>query len=193
MSRLTSKKGRLFIISAPSGCGKTTLCKRLLADDLGLVHSVSVTTRPARKGERDGIDYRFISKKKFEDMIANGEFLEYEENFGHLYGTPRSPIGDGLKKGKAILLSIDVKGAMKVRAAFPKESVQIFILPPSVVTLKRRLQSRMTDDEQDISTRLKLAKQELSYKDMYDYRVINDSLDNAHRRLKRIITQNLKS
>lgn len=189
MSRVAAKKARLFIISAPSGCGKTTLCKRLLADDLGLVHSVSVTTRPPRKEERPGIDYRFVSKKEFEDMIANGEFLEYEENFGHLYGTPKGPIGEALRKGRAILLSIDVKGAMKVKAAFPGESIQIFILPPSIAALKRRLQSRMTDGIQDISTRLKLAEKEISYKDMYDYRVINDSLDKAYRRLKRIIAQ----
>ena len=189
MSSVAAKKGRLFIISAPSGCGKTTLCKRLLEDDPGLVHSVSMTTRPPRKGERAGIDYRFVSKKSFEKMIANGEFLEYEENFGHLYGTPKRFIHDRLKQGQAILLSIDVKGAMKVRAAFPKESIQIFILPPSIAALKRRLNARMTDDAQDVSTRLKLAKKEISCKAMYDYRVINDSLDNAYRRLKKIIVQ----
>ena len=187
MKNAGRKGGRLFIISAPSGCGKTTLAKRLLGDDLGLVRSISMTTRPPRSGEKDGIDYRFVSKKEFEDTIRKREFLEYEENFGHLYGTPKSFVKEKLEKNGFVLLTIDVKGALKVKKVYPKESVLIFILPPSINTLKRRLQSRMADSKPTIAARLKLAKRELSYKDRYDYRIVNDRLDSAYRRLKKII------
>lgn len=181
-------KGKLFVISAPSGCGKTTLCRKLLADKLGLIHSVSMTTRPPRPGERDGVDYHFVSRKDFNGLIKKGSFLEYEENFGHFYGTPDRFIRDTLKKGRSVLLNIDVKGAAKVRRAYPGETVSIFILPPSIKALKKRLQSRMTDSKATILTRFKLAKKELACKDRYDYRIINDSLGRAYRRLKNIIT-----
>lgn len=181
------KRARLFVISAPSGSGKTTLCKKLLGDKLGLGHSVSVTTRPPRKGEKPGADYRFVSKKIFEELIKKREFLEYEENFGYLYGTPGKAIEKNIRKGKSVLLSIDVKGAMRVRKAYPKDSVLIFILPPSVKALKERLISRMSDDEEEIARRLKLARREMAYKDKYDYCIINDRLNSAYKKLKEII------
>lgn len=184
-------EGKLFIISAPSGCGKTTLCKRLLADKLGIIHSVSMTTRPPRPGEVDGVDYHFISRKEFKGLIKRGEFLEYEENFGQFYGTPERFIQDNLKKGKSILLNIDVKGATKVRRVYHKNSILIFLLPPSIKALKKRLHSRMTDSKATISARFNLAKKELAYKDRYDYKIVNDRLDNAHRRLKKIIVSEL--
>lgn len=187
----TSHKGKLFIISAPSGSGKTTLCRKLLADNLGLVHSVSATTRPPRPGERDTLDYHFISRKEFDEMIRKDEFLEHEDNFGESYGTPRKFIEDSLREGRSVLLSIDVKGAMKVRAAYPKESVLIFILPPSLAALKKRLQARSSDGAETIATRLKLARKELSYRGRYDYHIINDKLTSAYRRLKNIITAEL--
>ena len=139
--RTARTKGKLFVISAPSGCGKTTICKRLINDKLGLVHSVSMTTRPPRRDERDGVDYLFVSGEYFEEMIRRREFLEYEENFGHLYGTPKRFIQDNLRKGKAVLLTIDVKGGMKVRKAYPGDTVSVFILPPSIKVLKKRLES----------------------------------------------------
>jgi len=180
-------KGRLFIISAPSGSGKTTLCKSLLAENIGLVPSVSATTRKPRPGEKDKTDYIFISKKRFMEMVKAGQFLEYEENFSNLYGTPRRFIQDSLRNGRSVLLSIDVKGAMKVRRAYPRESILIFILPPSIKALKKRLLSRMADAAETISTRLKLARREIAFKDRYDYRIVNDKLSNAYRRLKKII------
>jgi len=184
--------GKLFVISAPSGSGKTTLRNKLLGDNLGLVSSVSVTTRPARPQEAEGADYRFVSRKEFRKMIEAGEFLEYEENFGELYGTPRRFIEETLGKGRSVLLSIDVKGAMKVKKQYPEESVLIFILPPSVNALKQRLFSRRSEDKGAIAKRVALAKKELGYKKRYDYRIVNDRLADAYRRLKNIILSEMK-
>jgi len=183
---------KLFVVSAPSGCGKTTLCRRLLADKLGLVNSVSMTTRPPRPGEEEGVDYRFVSRADFEKMALTGGFLEHEENFGRLYGTPKKLIEDNLKKGSPVLLSIDVKGAMKVKRAYPKESILIFLVPPSVADLRKRLMQRKSDGPLDIAARLEIAKKELSYKAKYDYTVVNDSLDSAYRKLKKIVLGELK-
>ena len=188
----SQQTGKLFIVSAPSGCGKTTLCRKLLEDDLGLVASVSMTTRPARPGESDRADYRFVSPKAFQETVKKKGFLEYEDNFGHLYGTPRDLVEKNVEAGRPVLLSIDVKGAMKVRRAYPDSSVLIFIMPPSVGELKKRLESRHSDDPRSISTRLALAKREMSYRPKYDYTVVNDSLESAYKRLKRIIKTELE-
>ncbi len=185
------KAGKLFIISAPSGTGKTTLCRKLLSEGLGLLHSVSATTRRPRQGEKDGKDYHFLSREDFEAMITRDEFLEHEDNFGELYGTPRAFIEKALEKREAVILSIDVKGAMKVKRAYPKESTLIFIVPPSIEALKKRLKSRSADDPETMAARLKLAKSELPYKDRYDYSVINDRLDSAYRKLKNIIVSEI--
>lgn len=184
--------GKLFIISAPSGCGKTTLCRKLLEGRLRLSHSVSVTTRAPRKGEIEGKDYFFIPSEEFRAIARRKEFLEYEENFGFLYGTPRKFVEELLKEGRNVLLSIDVKGAMNVRRIYPKRSVLIFIMPPALSILKKRLQSRMTDPARSISGRLKIARQEIKYKDKYDYVVINDSLAKAYEKLKDIIISESK-
>ena len=181
-------KGKIFIISAPSGCGKTTLCKKLLDDKLKLAHSISATTRPARKSEKKGVDYFFVSPAEFVAMIDRKEFLEYEENFGHLYGTPKKKVEALLGKGKNVLLSIDVKGAMNVRKLYPEESVLIFIMPPTIDVLKKRLESRSADTAHAILNRLNIAKKEIAYKNRYDYIVVNDRLDAAYKKLKDIIT-----
>ncbi len=178
---------KLFVISAPSGSGKTTLCNKLLKDNLGLAQSVSMTTRPPRRGEKDGADYRFVSEKYFRNAIDKKGFLEYEENFGYLYGTPKKFIEDRLKKGLNVLLSIDVKGAMKVKKEYPGKSILIFILPPSIDALKKRLHLRKSDDKKAIRTRLKIAEKELAYKDKYDYVVVNDRLDAAYKKLREIV------
>ena len=181
-------KGKIFVISAPSGCGKTTLLKRLLKDkSLSLVHSISMTSRPHRADEKDGVDYHFVSEGLFRDKIKKKEFLEWEENFGNLYGTPRGFVESAFKENKNVLLSIDVKGAMNLRSAYPEETVLIFILPPSLEELKERLKIRKTDDAYVISERLRIAREEMAYKDKYDYSIINDNLNKAHGRLKRII------
>jgi len=185
------REAKLFVISAPSGSGKTTLCRKLLNGALGLANSISMTTRPKRPGEIDGRDYHFVSEKYFRSAIKKKGFLEYEENFGHLYGTPKKLIEARIAGGKSVLLSIDVKGAMKVRSAYPKETVLIFIMPPSFGILKKRLCSRKSDAEKAISGRLKLAKKEISYKNRYDYTVVNDRLAVAFKRLKKIVASEL--
>jgi guanylate kinase len=187
MTRNLKDKAKIFILSAPSGCGKTTLARKLIDGNLGLVHSVSVTTRPPRPSEKDGVDYHFVTKEVFDEMAGDSEFLEHEENFGSFYGTPKKAVEGYLRKGKSVLLSIDVKGAMKVRKAYPKKSVLIFILPPSITALKRRLKSRRSDGAAEISKRINFATHELAYKDRYDYNVTNDRLDRAYRKLKNII------
>lgn len=184
-------QGKLFVISAPSGSGKTTLCNKLFEEGLKLNRSISVTTRAIRKGEKEGVDYIFVSKEKFDKMAGNEEFLEYEENFGNFYATPRAPIDKSLKKGESVVLNIDVKGAMKVRRAYPDKSVLIFILPPSIADLKERLKGRKSDGEDDIERRLDIANTELSYTDKYDYTVVNDALDAAYKKLKGIILKEL--
>ena len=178
---------KLFVVSAPSGSGKTTLCNKLLRGGLSLERSISMTTRPPRPGEEDGADYHFVTEEHFRDIIQKKGFLEYEENFGHLYGTPKKFIENNFKKGKNVLLSIDVKGAMKVRRQYPGESVLIFIMPPSLSVLGKRLRLRKSEGTSAISARLKLAKKEIAYKKRYDYTVVNDRLDAAYKRLKDIV------
>jgi len=182
-------RAKIFIVSAPSGCGKTTLCNRLLKDEPILADSVSMTTRRPRPGETRGKDYRFVSRKYFQNIIKQKGFLEYEENFGNFYGTPRKFIEDNLKKGRPVLLSIDVKGAMKVRRAYPKDSVLIFILPPSINALRERLCLRRSDSDKDIEHRLGLAKKEISYKKRYDYSIVNDDLESAYEALHKIVNK----
>ncbi len=189
MKTRPGSKGKIFIVSAPSGCGKTTLCKKLLKDKakVKLYQSVSMTTRPPRRGERNGSDYFFVSAEEFIRMIDAKELLEYEENFGFLYGTPKKAVEGLLNKGKNVLLSIDVKGAMNVRKSYPDAAVLIFVMPPSMEELKKRLESREADTAKAILNRLKVAKQEVACKDKYDHVVINDRLDAAYKKLKEII------
>lgn len=190
-SSRAARAAKIIIVSAPSGCGKTTLCNRLLSDDLNIADSVSMTTRAPRPGEKDGVDYHFVGMRKFRSMIRRRGFLEYEENFDNLYGTPRKFVSDNLSRGISVLLSIDVKGAMKVRKAYPKRSVLIFLLPPSMAELRKRLKRRKSDTPEVIESRLGLARRELAYKSSYDHRVVNDNLDRAYRRLKKIVTDEI--
>lgn len=187
-----ARKEKIFVVSAPSGCGKTTLCNKLLADGLGLADSVSMTTRRPRPLEKKGTDYIFVSRRRFLAMIKRGDFLEYEENFGNLYGTPRRFIEANLLKGKPILLSIDVKGAMKIRRSYPANSVLIFILPPSIKVLKTRLHLRKSDSAEEVKRRLSLAKKEMAYKNKYDYKIVNDKLEDAYRALKKVVLKELE-
>jgi guanylate kinase len=189
---IKKNSAKIFIVSAPSGGGKTTLCRKLLASDPSLADSISMTTRPPRPGEEDGSDYIFIGDKKFRREIKRGGFLEYEENFGYLYGTPKDFVEKNLKKGISVLLNIDVKGAMKVRRAYPEESVLIFILPPSITELKKRLVFRRSDSPEVIAGRLKFAKKEILYKSKYDYRIVNDNLEKAYKKLKSIVSKETK-
>ncbi len=179
-------KGILFIISAPSGSGKTTLCNRLVDSTGGLSRSISMTTRPPRVGERDGMDYIFIEKEEFLKRKKKNEFLEWAKVFNEYYGTPKRYVKHLVAKGQDVLLSIDVQGAMKIKRLGIK-TVYIFILPPSMAKLKERLVGRSTDSKKVIAKRLKIAKKELSYFPRYDYVVVNKVLESAIENLRSII------
>ena len=178
--------GRLFIVSAPSGTGKTTLVGHLLRRNKRLVRSVSVTTRPLRKGERQGRDYYFVTKEEFLRRRRRGDFLEWAAVFGHYYGTPRRFVEEKIIRGKNVIACLDVQGAKQVKKKWP-EAVLIFILPPKIKDLLERLKKRRTDSAQQIRTRLKIAKWEISQKKLYDHEVINDRLSRALKVLSAIV------
>jgi len=180
------KNGILFIISAPSGSGKTTLCNRLIDSLVGLGRSISMTTRPPRPGERDGIDYIFIEKDEFLKRNKKNEFLEWAKVFDEYYGTSKKHVKHLLAKRQDVVLNIDVQGAMKIKR-LSMRSVYIFIMPPSVSMLKERLVSRSTDSKKEIAKRLKLVKKEISYMPRYDYVVVNNKLESALESLRSIV------
>ncbi len=179
-------KGLLIVISAPSGTGKTTLTHMLLKKFPDMEFSVSYTTRKPRPGEVNGKDYFFVDREIFEKMIEEGDFLEWAEVYGNLYGTSKSQVLKALNEGKDILLDIDTQGALQVKKNFP-EAVLIFILPPSFKELERRLRSRGTDDEKTIEKRLKVARKEVERAPLYDYIVVNDVLEKAYEKLRSIV------
>jgi guanylate kinase len=172
------RRGRLFIISAPSGTGKSTVIKRLMEIRSDLYFSVSATTRPARPGETDGVQYYFLPRRDFEERIRAHDFLEYAEYIGDFYGTPKKPVLDHLSGGKDIILDIDVQGCRQVKNAMP-EAVTIFLIPPSMEELERRLRNRGTDSEEKMLKRLARARTELEEKDGYDHTIVNDDVDRA--------------
>lgn len=176
----------LFIIAAPSGCGKTSLVKALLGSSSKLSVSVSHTTRKPRKAEIDGKNYHFVSKERFGEMISNNDFVEHAEVFGNMYGTARSNIKEKLDANIDIILEIDWQGARQVRENMPN-SISIFILPPSKNVLLQRLTDRGQDDEETISKRMKNSESEMSHYDEFEYLVINDQFDSALNDLKAII------
>lgn len=180
------KTGLLFIVSAPSGTGKTTLCNRLVESFNDLHRSISMTTRPPRPGERDGMDYIFIEKEEFLKRKKRNEFLEWAQVYDEFYGTPKKHVAHILNKGHDALLSIDVQGAMKIKK-LRLEAVYIFILPPSMHMLKERLINRSTESKKLIDKRMKVAKKELEYLKKYDYAVENNHLQTAVDSLRAII------
>jgi guanylate kinase len=180
------KQGILFIISAPSGSGKTTLCARLVESVDSLYRSISMTTRPPRPGEKDGMDYIFIEKQEFIKRQKKSEFLEWAKVFGEYYGTPKKHITHMLKRGSDVLLSIDVQGAMKIKR-LKLDAAYIFILPPSIAMLKERLVNRSTDSKKAIRERLEVSKKEISSSQKYDYVVVNNRLEPALDNLRAII------
>jgi len=181
-----TKKGKLFIISAPSGAGKTTLCEKLIKSLPGVVRSVSMTTRKRRAGELNGRDYFFVSKAEFEKKLKKKKFLEYAKVFGNYYGTPRDFVEKKLNKKKDVLLTIDVQGALKVKKTFGKNSIFIFLLPPSLKDLRRRLLKRKTNTKKEINERLRVSRRELKYLKYYDFKVINRDIKKALEQLKAI-------
>jgi len=180
------KYGKLFIISAPSGCGKTTLCEDLLKRVPRITRSVSVTTRPPRGNEKNGRDYIFVDREEFAGRIKKKKFLEWAKNFGHYYGTPKEKVLKLLARGTDVVLAIDVKGAMKVKRLYPK-GVFIFILPPSMAALKKRLRRRRTDKGLEIEKRMKIARKEISYLPRYAYSIVNDNLKRAADKLEAVV------
>ncbi len=179
-------KGNLFIISAPSGAGKTTLCKRLRKAFPGLVYSVSATTRAPRPGEVDGRDYHFVTREQFERGIEDGLWAEWAKVHDNYYGTPATPIDQALKQGRSVLLDIDVQGARQLLDRYP-EAVTIFIMPPDMQTLEKRLAGRGTDRPEVIARRLENARREMEQKDLYGHVIVNDDLEQAVARLVSLV------
>ena len=181
------KTGKTFIISGPSGVGKSTVLGALFAGRDDLYFSVSATTRQPREGEKDGKDYHFISPEQFNDWIENGEFLEYAEYVGNFYGTPKRYVDAAMAEGKDVILDIEVQGATQVHDQRP-ETVRIFIAPPSWEELERRLTARGTDTPEKIQRRLLRAKVEIQMAGNYNYFVVNDSVERAVEELRSIMT-----
>lgn len=179
-------KGKTFIISGPSGVGKSTVLKELFQDRDDLYFSVSATTRPPRPGEINGVHYHFTDVDEFRKMISEDAFLEYAEYVGNFYGTPKKFVDAAMDQGRDVILDIEIQGAQQVCAKRP-ETVRIFIAPPSWAELERRLTDRGTDDEDKVQKRLLRAKVELKMADRYDYFVVNDTVDNAVFQLKSIL------
>jgi guanylate kinase len=179
-------RGTIIVISAPSGSGKSTLIKRLMAHSPGLCFSVSYTTRAARATEKNGRDYFFVSPRVFKGMVARGEFVEWADVYGHLYGTAHKQLLAAQEAGLDILLDIDVQGHQQVRKRLP-EAVSIFILPPSFQELSRRLCDRHSDTPEDIERRLQTARKEISHWPEYEYLVVNDHLKDAVQALRAIV------
>ena len=170
--------GRLFVVSAPSGAGKTTLCRMLLARSDDLVYSISTTTRQPRPGETDGRDYFFVAEERFKEMIAQGALLEWAEVFGRYYGTGRRWVESQLALGKHVLVDVDVDGARQIKENF-SEAVLIFIVPPTMAELSRRLRGRETETEEQMEIRLGRARAEIEARDLYDYLIVNDEVQSA--------------
>jgi guanylate kinase len=179
-------KGKLFVITAPSGAGKTSLIEALMRDDPSLRLSVSYTTRPPRPGEKNAVDYHFVDDAAFLAMRGRGEFLESAEVHGYRYGTSKRVITEALARGEDLILEIDWQGAQQVRRIYPGY-VGVFILPPSVDELERRMRSRGQDSEDVIRRRLDNAREELAHADEFEYRIINKDFDTARRELARVI------
>ncbi|MBZ4663828.1 MAG: guanylate kinase [Caloramator sp.] len=179
-------KGLLIVISGPSGAGKGTICKALLEKHPEIKLSVSCTTRSPRQNEVEGINYYFISKDKFKQMIDNDEFLEYAEVYDNYYGTPRENVERILNEGNDIILEIDIQGALKVKEKYP-EGVFVFIMPPSMEELKNRIKKRGSETEESLLKRFKSAFQEINYVANYNYVIVNDVVEDAVKRLEAII------
>jgi guanylate kinase len=182
------RRGCLFIVSGPSGAGKTSLCTPILRDLDGIELSVSYTTRKPRPGERDGVDYRFVDAETFGAMVADGEFAEWAEVHGHRYGTARAVVDGTLESGRDLLLDIDVQGAAQLKTAYPyPTAVAVFVLPPSRARLESRLVGRATDDHESVRTRLRNACSEIAAVGSYDYFIVNEEVGGAVEALRSVI------
>jgi guanylate kinase len=184
----SDRRGLLIILSSPSGAGKSTLAARLRAWDTTLNFSVSATTRAPRSGEEHGREYYFHSREEFQDMVAKGDMLEHAEVFGNYYGSPKEPVEDAINAGRDVLFDIDWQGGQQVRAsALGKHVLSIFILPPSIPELERRLYARAQDSKEVIDGRMSKSRDEISHWPEYDYVLVNEDLDETEARLKTIV------
>ena len=181
------RRGLMFILSSPSGAGKTTLAHKLLAHDPEIRNSVSVTTRPIRPGEIEGQDYFFTTRAGFDAKVEAGHFMEWAEVFGHSYGTPKAQIRAGLKQGQDYLFDIDWQGTQQLYQKAETDVVRLFLLPPSVPELERRLTGRGTDSAEVIAARMQRAQAEISHWDGYDYVIVNDDIDVCFAKIEQIL------
>lgn len=179
-------KGLLIVVSGPSGAGKGTVCSAYLERNPHAILSVSVTTRKPRVGEKEGVNYFFRDKETFLKMVENGEFLEYAEVYGNYYGTPKKFVEEKLAAGRDVILEIDIQGALQIKDRFP-EAVFVFIIPPSMEELKKRIVKRGTEDAEAIYRRFQSAYKELNYISRYNYVIINDTVDSAVAKLEAIV------
>lgn len=177
----------MFILSSPSGAGKTTVSRMLLAHDTRLRMSISATTRTARPGEVDGRDYHFVDQPRFDHMVEDGEFLEWAHVFGHSYGTPKAEVKAGLREGNDYLFDIDWQGTQQLYQKMQSDVVRVFLLPPSIDELRRRLNARNTDSAEVIASRMDRAKAEISHWDGYDYVIVNDDIDTCFAKVLQIL------
>lgn len=182
-----NRRGVLFVLSSPSGAGKTTISRMMLEADKDIALSISATTRPPRPGEVDGVHYHFVDTEAFKKMAADGEFLEWAHVFGHRYGTPRAPVEALLAAGKDVLFDIDWQGAQQLFQQAGGDVVRVFILPPSMKELERRLRARATDSDEVIAARMERAAAEIGHWDGYDYVLINRDLDACFEQVKTIL------
>lgn len=189
MALSKENKGYLFIVSGPSGAGKTVLCNEMIRIfKPEVVYSISTTSRRPRGGERNGQEYFFCSRKEFEKAIENNEFAEWALVHNNYYGTPKSFLQENLETGRHVILNIDVQGALKIKKQYP-DAISIFILPPSLEVLEKRIRKRNMDSEEDLKHRMKNAKKELDFHDEYSYSITNDDLNIAINELKAIFSK----
>ncbi|HMD63582.1 MAG TPA: guanylate kinase [Stellaceae bacterium] len=188
MSSPIRRRGFLLVLSSPSGAGKTTITRQLVASDPGLALSVSVTTRPPRDGEVEGRDYYFINPCGFDEMIAQGELLEHATVFGNCYGTPRGPIEKALAAGRDIVGDVDWQGTQQLAKSVPRDLVSVFVLPPSLAALEARLRARAQDSTAVVASRMAKSAEEMSHWPEYDYVIVNDTIDDAVAKARAIVT-----
>lgn len=182
-----ARRGLMFALSSPSGAGKSTLARKLIEDDSNMALSVSATTRARRGNEIDGREYKFLTREQFEQMADRGEFLEHAMVFGNHYGTPRAPVEALLIQGRDVLFDVDWQGARALRAAAPEDVVGIFILPPSMAELERRLRARNEDAEEVINRRMARSLDEISHWEEYDYVLVNTRIEETLTQIKQIL------
>ena len=182
-----ARRGFLLVLSSPSGAGKTTITRRLVADEPSLTLSVSVTTRPARDGEIEGRDYHFIDRQRFDEMIARGELLEHATVFGNGYGTPRGPIEAALSAGRDIVGDVDWQGTQQLARSVTQDLVSVFVLPPSLAALGGRLRARAQDSAAVVASRMAKSAEELSHWPEYDYVIVNDTIESAVAKVRAIV------